>query len=242
MKKIICLLLSLMMALCLSACDGKQDVSDTSADADVENQTSEVASDDFSVDKIEVDISADDSDDTNSDNTTERVETNPVATLELSNGGKIVIELCYDAAPNTVLSFIAYVNADAYKDFGFTEVRNSKIVMANKLDGKYTAPFYTMDEFENNTLSHERGVVTMNRTSNSNQVTGRFSIITKDSRYFDNYCTAFGKVTSGMEYVDSIAATEVNTEDSTVEAPVVITKITVDTFGQTIPDPVIIRK
>ncbi len=170
------------------------------------------------------------------------LEKNPVATIEMTNGKKIVIELCYDSAPNTVASFIAYANADAYKGFGFTEVRNSEIVMADLIEGEYSAPFYTMDEYENNSLSHLRGTVTMNRSSESDKVTGRFSIITTDKRYFDKYCTAFGRVIEGMEYVDELAAIEVNTEDYLYETPVEIKSITVDTFGQDIPDPVIIRK
>lgn len=82
----------------------------------------------------------------------------------------------------------------------------------------------------------------MNRSSESDRVTGRFSITTKDKRHFDNYCTAFGKVVEGMEHIDKLSVIEVNTEDYLYETPIEIKNITVDTFGQNIPDPVIIRK
>lgn len=166
---------------------------------------------------------------------------NPVATIELSDGGKVVIELCYDAAPNTVASFIAYVNADCYDGFGFTQVRDSAIVMSDLIEDEYSSPFYIKEEL-NSSLSHLRGTVTMSRTEHQGQVTGRFSILTEDRRHFDKYNSAFGKVIEGMDYIDRIAATEVNTEDYHVENPIEIVSITVDTFDQEIPDPVIIRK
>lgn len=218
MKKFICIFLSLIMLTGFTSCSsGKKD-----SDTNDGNFYDEFPTDDEGLTVV--------------------IEKNPIATIELSDGKKIKIELCYDAAPNTVASFIAYVNADAYEGFGFTEVRDSRIVMTDKIGSEYVAPFYTMDEYEGNPLSHLRGVVTMNRTSISDNVTGRFSIITKDSKYFDNYCTAFGKVIEGMEYVDMLAAVEVNTENNQCENPVAIKSITVDTFWQKIPDPVIIRK
>ncbi len=217
MKKIISLLLALFIVASLTACSNDKQKTDNDGNFYDEFPTG---------DEIVTVI----------------LEKNPVATIELTDGEKIVIELCYDAAPNTVASFIAYVNADAYEGFGFTEVRNSEIVMANVIEGEYSAPFYTMDEYENNTLSHLRGTVTMNRPSKADKVTGRFSILTADKRHFDNYCTAFGRVIEGMEHVDKLAAIEVNTEDYLYETPVEIKSITVDTFGQEIPDPVIIRK
>ena len=56
------------------------------------------------------------------------VEKNPEVKITLSDDSVIVIELCYDAAPNAVASFLAYAKEDIYESMAFTEVRNNCIV------------------------------------------------------------------------------------------------------------------
>ena len=123
----------------------------------------------------------------------------------------------------------------------FTEVRNSCIVMTDVPGADFVSPFYTMDETENNTLTHERGTVSMLRTTSADTLTGRFFILTKDQKHFDNNFTAFGKVIEGMEIIDAIAASEVD-KDYKVAEPLTIEKVSVKTFGAKIPDPTIILK
>lgn len=172
---------------------------------------------------------------------TVEVEKNPQAVLTLTDGSEIVIELCYEAAPNAVANFIAFADEKIYDKMGFTDVRNNCIVMTGAMTGEFTPPYYVQDEVSDNNLSHVRGTVSMIRTSNSDTLTGQFFILTKDQTHFDSRFTAFGTVIEGIENVDKIAAAEKD-EDGKVTAPVGIEKVKVKTFGAKIPLPTIILK
>lgn len=172
---------------------------------------------------------------------TVEIEKNPQAVLTLSDGSEIVIELCYEAAPNAVANFITFADQKIYDNMGFTDVRNNCIVMTGALEGSFEPPYYVQDEIDNNSLSHTRGTVSMIRTSYSDTLTGQFFILTEDQVHFDKNFTAFGKVIEGMENVDKIASSEID-DDGKVLEPVGITKVKVKTFGVKMPTPTIILK
>lgn len=171
------------------------------------------------------------------------IERNPEATLKLSDGSQIVIELYYNAAPNAVANFIAFAEEKVYNTMCFSEVRNNCILMTGYQDPEASAPYYVQDEIQDNDdekLTHERGVVSMIRTSDSDTLTGQFFILTKNQNHFDNTFTAFGKVTEGMDVVDALITAE-NT-DGVFTAPVTIKSVSINTFGQDFPLPTIIPK
>lgn len=170
---------------------------------------------------------------------TVEIEKNPQAVLTLTDGSEIVIELCYEAAPNAVANFIAFADEKIYDKMGFTDVRNNCIVMTGAMDGEFSAPYYVQDEVSHNNLSHVRGTVSMIRMSDSDTLTGQFFILTKDQTHFDSRFTAFGTVIEGIENIDKIAASEKD-EDGKVAEPVGIEKVKVKTFGVKMPLPTII--
>lgn len=175
---------------------------------------------------------------------TVKVDRNPQAEITLTDGSEIVIELCYDAAPNAVANFIAFAGQKIYNKMGFTDVRNDCIVMTGAMEGEFNAPYYVQDEVQdddNNKLSHVRGTVSMIRMSYSDTLTGQFFILTKDQTHFDKNFTAVGTVIEGMEHIDKIAAAEKD-EDGKLTAPVAIKSVKVKTFGEKIPLPTIILK
>ena len=49
-----------------------------------------------------------------------------------------------------------------------------------------------------------RGAVGMARTNDPNSAQSQFFIVLKDSNFLDGQYTVWGKVTSGMEFVDKI--------------------------------------
>ena len=60
-----------------------------------------------------------------------------------------------------------------------------------------------------NMIPHERGVISMARTAISmDSASSQFFIMHQDSPSLNGQYASFGKVTSGMEYVDKIAETE----------------------------------
>ena len=78
---------------------------------------------------------------------------------------------------------------------------------------------------EPNFIRHERGVVSMARSERPNSATTSFFILVDRAPHLDGTFAAFGKVTSGMDVVDSINAAPV--ENETPVNPVRITRATV---------------
>ena len=57
---------------------------------------------------------------------------------------------------------------------------------------------------EFNSLPHERGTLSMARSSDPNSANSQFFICFKPAPFLDRQYTVFGKVIEGMEYVDKI--------------------------------------
>tara|TARA_Y100000591_G_scaffold70062_1_gene58159 strand:+ start:207 stop:479 length:273 start_codon:yes stop_codon:yes gene_type:complete len=57
---------------------------------------------------------------------------------------------------------------------------------------------------EFNDLPHERGTVSMARSSDPNSANSQFFICFDSASYLDRNYTVFGKVIEGMEFVDKI--------------------------------------
>jgi len=70
-------------------------------------------------------------------------------------------------------------------------------------------------EFNKNT--HSRGVLSMARSQDPHSAGSQFFIVLKDSKFLDGKYTIFGKVTSGMDAVDKIAALRTDSSDVPVD-------------------------
>ena len=57
---------------------------------------------------------------------------------------------------------------------------------------------------EFNNIPHERGTVSMARSANPDSANSQFFICFKSAPHLDRQYTVFGKVISGMEFVDQI--------------------------------------
>ena len=57
---------------------------------------------------------------------------------------------------------------------------------------------------EFNNLPHERGTLSMARSADPNSANSQFFICFEPAPFLDRQYTVFGKVISGMEYVDKI--------------------------------------
>ena len=60
--------------------------------------------------------------------------------------------------------------------------------------------------FKENTLKHERGVISMARAFDPNSASSQFFIMHANAPHLDGAYAAFGKVVSGIEAVDEIAS------------------------------------
>ena len=76
---------------------------------------------------------------------------------------------------------------------------------------------------EFNNIPHERGTVSMARSANPDSANSQFFICFKSAPHLDRQYTVFGKVISGMEFVDQIKKGEPGT--GSVDKPDYIEKI-----------------
>lgn len=169
---------------------------------------------------------------------------NPVATIEMQDGQKIVIELYPDIAPNTVYNFISLANQGFYDGLIFHRVIPGFMIQGGDPagDGSGGPGYAIKGEFTSNGhknhLNHTRGVISMARQSDNLDSAGsQFFIMLADADYLDNAYATFGKVTEGMDVVDGIAAQEIGQKDKPVTDQV-MKKVTVDTHGLEYPEPV----
>ena len=166
----------------------------------------------------------------------------PIMTLTMENGGKIVCELYPEKAPQSVRNFISLANSGFYDGLIFHRVISGFMIQGGCPQGTgMGGPGYCIKgEFKlngvNNNLSHKRGVLSMARAQSPNSAGSQFFIMHADAKHLDGQYAAFGKVTSGMDVVDAIASTRTGRNDRPVEEQK-IASITVDTHGETYPEP-----
>lgn len=190
---------------------------------------------------------------------------NPVVTMEIEGYGKVKIELYPEYAPNTVKNFVRLAQRGFYNGKTFSDVQeglviggmneivdgeskkvapklsNVKDLAGDEADKDYTIPGEFIEKGQKNMLSHQRGVISMTRTTYNDyqeeismvqmigygdyvnglveemydsQASG-FFILTEDEIGYDGTFTAFGKVIEGMEIVDKISELELKKETDT---------------------------
>jgi peptidyl-prolyl cis-trans isomerase B (cyclophilin B) len=151
------------------------------------------------------------------------LEKNPIVTLEMENGNTIKIELYPAVAPQTVKNFVSLVSEGFYDGLIFHRVIPGFMIQGGDPDGtgmggsKQTIPGeFTANGFKNN-LTHDRGIISMARTSDPNSASSQFFIVVKASSHLDGQYASFGKVIEGLEEVDRIVSVERNRGDKPLE-------------------------
>ena len=137
----------------------------------------------------------------------------------MENGGIIELELYPEHAPKTVANFEKLVSAGFYDGLIFHRVIRGFMIQGGDPQGTGMggAKEKIVGEFRanghNNTLKHTRGVISMARAFDPNSASSQFFIMHADAPHLDGQYAAFGKVVSGMENVDEIAAIPVGPSD-----------------------------
>ena len=160
----------------------------------------------------------------------------PVATIEMANGDVMKLELYPDIAPNTVANFIELANAGFYDGLIFHRVIPGFMIQGGDPEGigiggpGYSiAGEFTANGFENS-LSHERGVISMARAQHPDSAGSQFFIMHADYPALDGQYAAFGRVIEGIEAVDHVAEVETDANHRPTEDQV-IKSIRVETNG-----------
>ena len=184
---------------------------------------------------------------------------NPVVTMEIEGYGNVKLELDPEAAPNTVKNFIRLAQRGYYNGKTFSDVQEGLVVgglddvsgeekkemvapklsdikdgVAENEDKEYSIPGEFIEKGHKNMLSHQRGVISMTRTTYNDyqqeiamiqmigygdyingvvdkmydsQAAG-FFILTEDEIGYDGTYSAVGRVVDGMDIIDTISKLE----------------------------------
>ncbi|MGV7181739.1 peptidylprolyl isomerase [Xanthomonas axonopodis] len=127
-----------------------------------------------------------------------------IATFDTSRG-PIVVELYPDKAPLTVANFVNLAKRGFYNNLSFHRVIADFMIQGGCPEGSGRGgPGYRFEDETNNGVGHERGVLSMaNAGPNTNG--SQFFITHTATPWLDGKHTVFGKVTQGLDVVDSVA-------------------------------------
>lgn len=140
--------------------------------------------------------------------------------ITVKNYGKITVKLYPKQAPITVKNFKKLVNEKFYDGLTFHRIIKGFMIQGGDPNGDGTGGSsktikgeFSANGVKTNTISHERGVISMARSQDYNSASSQFFIMHQTNTQLDGQYAAFGKVTSGMYVVDKIA-NNVQVEDS----------------------------
>ncbi|HUG32497.1 MAG TPA: peptidylprolyl isomerase [Acidimicrobiia bacterium] len=165
---------------------------------------------------------------------TKQYDSAPELTIDLSksysatldtNHGEIVIEFDPERSPLTVNNFVFLANEGFYDGVAFHRVIENFMIQCGDPTGTGRGgPGYRFRDETEGTGDYSRGTVAM-ANSGPNTNGSQFFIMHKDTGLPHSY-TIFGKVSSGMDAVDSIATSDTDSSDRPHDEAV-INKVTV---------------
>ena len=131
--------------------------------------------------------------------------------------GDVIIELFEDVAPNHVKRFKKLSEEKKYDGVVFHRVIDGFMAQTGDVQfGNSSTENYDLKQVgtggseypdlkaEFNNASHERGTLSMARSSDPNSANSQFFICFNEAPHLDRQYTVFGKVVQGMEFVDLI--------------------------------------
>ena len=131
--------------------------------------------------------------------------------------GDVKIELFEDVAPNHIKRIKDLANSGKYDNVVFHRVIDGFMAQTGDVKfGNSSSKDFDLrragmggsslpdlnQEFNN--LPHDRGTVSMARSSDPNSANSQFFICFKPAPFLDRQYTVFGKVIEGMEFIDMI--------------------------------------
>ena len=131
--------------------------------------------------------------------------------------GDVKIELFPDVAPNHVTRIKDLANSGKYDNVVFHRViegfmaQTGDVQFGNSEDNNFNLQRAGMGgsdlpdlKAEFNNIPHERGTLSMARSSDPNSANSQFFICFESAPHLDRQYTVFGKVIEGMDNVDKI--------------------------------------
>ena len=131
--------------------------------------------------------------------------------------GDVKIELFPDVAPNHVERIKTLADSGKYDSVVFHRVidgfmaQTGDVQFGNSSNSNFSLQRAGMGgsdlpnlKAEFNNIPHERGTLSMARSSDPNSANSQFFICLEAAPHLDSSYTVFGKVIEGMEYIDKI--------------------------------------
>jgi len=162
---------------------------------------------------------------------------NPKITIKLKYGD-VKIELFNDVAPNHVNRILELSKQGKYDGVAFHRVIDGFMAQTGDVQHGNTTNNFNPGmagtggsdlpdlEAEFSNVPHERGILSMARSQNPNSANSQFFICFDTHPHLDRQYTVFGKVISGMEFVDKIKKGDPGS--GSVDNPDIIEKIIVE--------------
>jgi peptidyl-prolyl cis-trans isomerase B (cyclophilin B) len=129
--------------------------------------------------------------------------------------GELTLEFWPDVAPKTVENFKNLANKNFYDGTAFHRIIKGFMIQGGDpltKDAKKEAQWGTggpgyQIKAEFNERSHQRGVISMARSSDPDSAGSQFFICDGDAKFLDRQYTAFGKVIKGDDVLTKLANT-----------------------------------
>src|SRR4030095_1882611 len=146
---------------------------------------------------------------------------NEVAVIKTSEG-EMVVQFWTDAAPNTIENFKKLAREGFYDGTIFHRIVKGFMIQGGDPNSKDPAkensygeggPTYKI-KAEFNDHSHERGVLSMARSSDPDSAGSQFFICLAPVRRLDHQYTTFGKLIKGADVLEKIGDTPVTRNNS----------------------------
>ena len=149
--------------------------------------------------------------------------------------GEVKIELFPDVAPGHVKRIKELANSGKYNGVVFHRVIDGFMAQTGDVQfGNSGSKEFDLNRAgmggsdlpdlknEFNNLPHERGTLSMARSQNPDSANSQFFICFQPAPYLDRQYTVFGKVVSGMEFVDKIKRGDSNNNGAVTDPDKII--------------------
>ena len=149
--------------------------------------------------------------------------------------GDVKIELFPDVAPGHVKRIKELANSGKYNGVVFHRVIDGFMAQTGDVQfGNSDSKEFNLSragmggsdlpdlKAEFNNLPHERGTLSMARSQNPDSANSQFFICFQPAPFLDRQYTVFGKVISGMEFVDKIKRGDSNNNGAVVDPDKII--------------------
>jgi len=149
--------------------------------------------------------------------------------------GEVKIELFPDVAPGNVKRIKELANSGKYNGVVFHRVIDGFMAQTGDVQfGNSDSKEFNLSragmggsdlpdlKAEFNNLPHERGTLSMARSQNPDSANSQFFICFQPAPFLDRQYTVFGKVISGMEFVDKIKRGDSNNNGAVTDPDKII--------------------